>query len=580
MRRIEILFMVFVTAIIFNGCEKEENLEKDKSNEKEIVTFDASSISGSINENDHTINIAVPYGTDVSATAPSITVSSGATISPESGTAQNFTDPVTYTVTAEDGSTQEYVVSVEVLESGNCSILEFAIEGLTPSVAGVIDEANNTINLVVPKETDVTTLIPTIGISDDAVISPESGELQNFSDPVLYTVTAQDGTEKEYHVNITLELSGENSIKEFKFEEFSPALESVIDEDNKTVTVLIPWNIEFTTDYDIYSMAPTIIVSEGATIDPESGVSENFNYDRTYTVTAENGDRQDYSVIVNKEEAPSATVNLPLTITQYGIGDFIEISGTNFTKDCSVTLGNSITSEVITEITETSLKISVESSYYFPAGEMDVKLRIREQEFDLGTLKFLPPPPTFTQFSTSGSDGNNILTIGGTNFSEGNNEVYFVGNGINERAYIKKENGETYIYVIIPPFIPTGEYNIKVVADGQDATSAETVSVTMSSETRPVITSVNKLTIADGETLEIHGKNFTSFNEAGGSVNVMWMDGWSATRNIFGTIISDEKIEVVIDRSILASDNKYEFYLDFGWPDISKNNFYNIQVID
>ncbi len=106
------------------------------------------------------------------------------------------------------------------------------------------------------------------------------------------------------------------------------------------------------------------------------------------------------------------------------------------------------------------------------------------------------------------------------------------------------------------------------------------VSVTKSTETQPIITGVNKTTIAGGETLEIYGKNVTKYNEAGGSVNVMWMDGWSSTKNIFGTIISDEKIEVVIDRSKLTSDNKYEFYLDFGWPDISKNNFYNIQIID
>jgi hypothetical protein len=195
-------------------------------------------------------------------------------------------------------------------------------------------------------------------------------------------------------------------------------------------------------------------------------------------------------------------------------------------------------------------------------------------------LQFLAPPPTFTELGTSTSDGNKILTIRGTNFSEGNNEVYFVRNGVSERAYIKSENGETYIYVIIPPFIATGDYNIKVVADGQGATSTQMVSVTKSTETQPIITGVNKTTIAGGETLEIYGKNFTKYNEAGGSVNVMWMDGWSSTKNIFGTIISDEKIEVVIDRSKLTSDNKYEFYLDFGWPDISKNNFYNIQIID
>ena len=38
-------------------------------------------------------------------------------------------------------------------------------------------------------------------------------------------------------------------------------------------------------------------------------------------------------------------------------------------------------------------------------------------------------------------------------------------------------------------------------------------------------------------------------------------------------------IEVVIDRSILTSDLKYEFYLQWGM-DYSENNFYNIQITD
>ena len=44
----------------------------------------------------------------------SITISEKASISPESDTAQDFTNPVTYTVTAEDGTAQGYDVTVEV----------------------------------------------------------------------------------------------------------------------------------------------------------------------------------------------------------------------------------------------------------------------------------------------------------------------------------------------------------------------------------------------------------------------------------------------------------------------------------
>ena len=68
-----------------------------------------------INDEDGTIDIEVEFGTTVTALEPVITVSVGATVSPLSGAATNFTNPVTYTVTAENGVTEkEYVVTVTV----------------------------------------------------------------------------------------------------------------------------------------------------------------------------------------------------------------------------------------------------------------------------------------------------------------------------------------------------------------------------------------------------------------------------------------------------------------------------------
>lgn len=55
----------------------------------------------------------VPYGTDVTSLLPDFTLSTRATISPS--VAQDFTSPVTYTVTAEDTvSTTSYDITVTV----------------------------------------------------------------------------------------------------------------------------------------------------------------------------------------------------------------------------------------------------------------------------------------------------------------------------------------------------------------------------------------------------------------------------------------------------------------------------------
>lgn len=62
-----------------------------------------------------TVAIEVKTGTVVTALEPTVTVSANATVSPLSGVATDFTSPVTYTVTAENGVTEkEYVVTVTV----------------------------------------------------------------------------------------------------------------------------------------------------------------------------------------------------------------------------------------------------------------------------------------------------------------------------------------------------------------------------------------------------------------------------------------------------------------------------------
>ena len=55
----------------------------------------------------------MPYGYDIRALAPTFQISPQATISPASGSTQNFISPVSYTVTAEDGITRN-TYSVEV----------------------------------------------------------------------------------------------------------------------------------------------------------------------------------------------------------------------------------------------------------------------------------------------------------------------------------------------------------------------------------------------------------------------------------------------------------------------------------
>jgi hypothetical protein len=58
------------------------------------------------------IGVVVPAATDVTKLAPTFTISPLAQAAPVSGTARDFTRPQTYSVTAQDGSSQVYTVTV------------------------------------------------------------------------------------------------------------------------------------------------------------------------------------------------------------------------------------------------------------------------------------------------------------------------------------------------------------------------------------------------------------------------------------------------------------------------------------
>ena len=93
-----------------------------KSSAKDITSFNFNGLSPAVVGviSGQNISLSVPTGTNITALVPTIAVSSKATVSPASGVAKNFTNPVTYTVTAEDASTQAYTATVSIENSNPC----------------------------------------------------------------------------------------------------------------------------------------------------------------------------------------------------------------------------------------------------------------------------------------------------------------------------------------------------------------------------------------------------------------------------------------------------------------------------
>ncbi|WP_258105691.1 DUF4960 domain-containing protein [Marinoscillum sp. MHG1-6] len=75
------------------------------------------------------------------------------------------------------------------IKPGEASIISFSID----SESGSINESAKTIELELEAGIDVTTLKPTIVVSEGATVSPASGSEVDFTEPVTFTVTDQSG---------------------------------------------------------------------------------------------------------------------------------------------------------------------------------------------------------------------------------------------------------------------------------------------------------------------------------------------------------------------------------------------------
>jgi uncharacterized repeat protein (TIGR02543 family) len=144
-----------------------------------------------IDSANHAVTFHMPYGYDSSQPmTPTISVSAAAAVSPASGTPRNFSSTLSYTVTAEDSSTQTWTVACIFDSQLANDILGFTVPGQVGS--SIIDTANRTLTFHMPYGTDVSSLEPTIITSTGAALSPFSGTVEDFRNPVTYQVTARD----------------------------------------------------------------------------------------------------------------------------------------------------------------------------------------------------------------------------------------------------------------------------------------------------------------------------------------------------------------------------------------------------
>jgi len=146
------------------------------------------------------------------------------------------------------------------------------------------------ISVTVPYTTNVTALSPTYSVSTGATAAPASGSSRDFTAPQTYTVTGLDGSTKVY--TVTVNKTAISSAKNILTMTFPGSLAATISGTNIGVNVPSATNIT--------ALAPTFTLSSLATASPVSGTSRDFTNLQTYTVTAQDGSTQTYTVAVAK----------------------------------------------------------------------------------------------------------------------------------------------------------------------------------------------------------------------------------------------------------------------------------------
>lgn len=196
----------------------------------------------------------------------------------------------------------KFIAGFSPVPSSETDIVSFSVGSQVGN--SVIDNVEHTVNAVIENYSSIDFVSTSIEVSQGASYEPSNNFIDFSGGPVLFTVTAEDGiTTQDWTVTVTKAPSSSADIEAFSLPEQTG--EATILYGNKEI------EIEVEAGTDLSSLTPTIEISEGATIDPGSGVTTDFSSGQvTYTVTAEDGiSTQDWTVKATAVETTSMLKN-------------------------------------------------------------------------------------------------------------------------------------------------------------------------------------------------------------------------------------------------------------------------------
>jgi len=338
--------MALLLAFFVAGCSG-SNETAVLSSAKAITAYSLAGNAGTISEANKTIAVTVPFATNVTALAATFTTSAGASVkigatAQVSGTTTNdFTTPKAYIVTAADGSTATYTVTVIVAANSAKAITAYSLAVGVTTVTGAIDQAAKTIAVTVPFGTNVTALVATFtstgtGVPTMVGVNQVSGTTPNdFTAPKAYIVTAADGSTATYTVTVIVAANTAKAITAFSFVGFAGNAGVITGAASPfAIAVTLP-NATPVTALTANFTTTGASVKVGTTVQVSGTTANNFTSPVAYIVTAADGTTATYTVTVTLAAAGTAAINLGTA------GNFAILTGTGIgNTPTSVITGN------------------------------------------------------------------------------------------------------------------------------------------------------------------------------------------------------------------------------------------------
>ena len=305
-------FLALLLVTFVAGCG--DNNGASRNSGKSVTAFSLAGSTGTVDETAKTISVTRPNGTSVTALVATF-VTTGAstrvgTVPQASGVTPNdFTNPVAYTVTASDGTSSTYQVTVAVAPVSGQALTSFSLAG----VAGTINETARTIAVTLPSGTGDTALVATFtttgaNVKIGTALQVSGTTPNDFTSPVAYTVSAADSSQTTYAVTVNVSLASAKAITSYAL----AGVTGTINEAAQTITVTMPSGTVLTALVATFNSTGTSTKIGGA-LQTSGTTPNNFTSPVSYSVTAADGTTKSYAVTVN------LAANSDKTISSYAL---------------------------------------------------------------------------------------------------------------------------------------------------------------------------------------------------------------------------------------------------------------------